>query len=657
VNPSALDRLRVAAVGCVAAMLVAHGAAWLLAPQVDAWNGRLLDPLLRLRASGGATREPSPVAFVELSDADRLALMDHGTDTDRAAFARVIANLASLDPAAIAVDVVFAGARSPADDQALVAATLSRVPIYYGMAFQTAEDGAAPDRLASADEEWIREQSWSLDGSDEAALPRGSSVLSTVRELASASRGLGVLNVEPDADGVHRWLPLVIAHDDHLYPTLALKVFADANGLRPHTLDAGRAGWLTLIDQRGERRAAIPVDETARLRLSFPGGWMDAPFRHYRFADVWRGFSTQDERAQWRDELAGRFIVVCDIATGSDVGPTPVDTRMPLAALHAVALHMFLTGDYLPDASPSLLLMLELAMLALIATAAVRYSPRALLACAAALVLLLMLLVVSVFWWLQAIVPPVRPGLVLAISATVTVAGRYLVEDRERRLLERSFGMYFPPAVASRIVRDPEFVTEGGERREITVLFSDICGFTPMAAGADPREVRDFFNEYFGAMTDIVFAHGGTLDKFIGDGLMAFFGAPDAQPDHATRAVEAAIAMQRHVAALEGRLRLGGHTSIRIRIGVNTGDAIVGNLGPPQRLTYTALGDAVNLAQRLEAAATPGGILIGERCRELLAPRIATSFRGAVGLKGVELPVKVHEVVWDAPGPDRAESR
>lgn len=221
------------------------------------------------------------------------------------------------------------------------------------------------------------------------------------------------------------------------------------------------------------------------------------------------------------------------------------------------------------------------------------------------------------------------------------------MESREKAVLRRSFEAYFPPAVVEKIVAEPEYISARGERKELTILFSDIRNFTSFSSTLDPDHIRRLLNEYFDAMVEIVFRFGGTVDKYIGDGLMVFFGDPEPQADHATRAVRAAIDMQKTTRLLGERWEREGGFAFQVRIGINTGEVVVGNMGSRRRLSYTVLGAPVNLAQRLESNAPPGGILISQRTCDLLENQVSTRPMGQLKVKGLETPVTVHTVSID----------
>mgnify|MGYP003348170222 FL=1 len=212
-------------------------------------------------------------------------------------------------------------------------------------------------------------------------------------------------------------------------------------------------------------------------------------------------------------------------------------------------------------------------------------------------------------------------------------------------MLFRSFEAYFPPNVVGRIMANPHLIASVGERKELTIMFSDLVGFTGRSASMSPDEIRVLLNSYFEAMIDIVFKYEGTVDKFMGDGLMVFFGDPDPQPDHALRCVRMAIDMQKKIRELSHSWEQGGGRPLQARIGINSGLVVVGNMGSARRLSYTVLGSAVNLAQRLESNAPLGGILISQRTQELIDGAVPTRHVGQVQIKGLEEPVDAFEVL------------
>jgi adenylate cyclase len=224
---------------------------------------------------------------------------------------------------------------------------------------------------------------------------------------------------------------------------------------------------------------------------------------------------------------------------------------------------------------------------------------------------------------------------------------RATVEESEKRQIRNAFRRYLNPEVTDMLARDPSRLRLGGERREITVLFSDIRGFTGISERLDAPVLADLLNQYLGAMTDIVFKHAGLLDKYVGDAVMAFWGAPVDAPDHAARCCRAALDMLAELQLLQVRWQRVGLPPIVIRVGLNSGQAAVGNFGSPQRFSYTAVGDSVNLASRLEGLNTVYGthILVSEATRSATGTEFVCREIDRVRVAGRRQPVQIHELL------------
>jgi adenylate cyclase len=203
-----------------------------------------------------------------------------------------------------------------------------------------------------------------------------------------------------------------------------------------------------------------------------------------------------------------------------------------------------------------------------------------------------------------------------------------------------------PEYVVQQLLNNPHSFRLGGVNQTITVLFADIRGFTALSEKAKPEKVVGLLNRYFSAMTEIIFEHGGTLDKYIGDGLMALYGAPTASPGDAINAVKAAVAMQKRLITLNIELENEGYGQIAVGIGLHTGEATVGYIGSDKRSEYTAIGDTVNLASRLESNARGGEILISEATADASGNLIPVTQRDALTVKNRVQPVNVFEVRW-----------
>jgi adenylate cyclase len=221
---------------------------------------------------------------------------------------------------------------------------------------------------------------------------------------------------------------------------------------------------------------------------------------------------------------------------------------------------------------------------------------------------------------------------------------RYAEQLRREATVRSNFERYFAPNVAADIAQQAEAIRQGGERRPTTVLFSDIRGFTAIAEGMGPDAIAQFLSEYFTEMVEVIFEHGGTLDKFIGDAIMALWGAPIAHSDDPDRAVRAALGMQRAVARLNERWASQGRPEIGVGIGINHGEVFAGNIGSHRRLEYTVLGDPVNIAARLCAEAAPGEILVSEQVLRVVRDQLSCEYLPEMALKGKAQVVQVYRL-------------
>ena len=235
----------------------------------------------------------------------------------------------------------------------------------------------------------------------------------------------------------------------------------------------------------------------------------------------------------------------------------------------------------------------------------------------------------------------------VAVQTAIAVENARAHERLAREEVARAnYSRFLPEYVVKQMLENPESFKLGGVSQTITILFADIRGFTRISEHALPEKIVSLLNRYFSAMTDIIFAHGGTLDKYLGDGLMALFGAPTATPEDASNALNAAVAMQRRLLGINTELRQEGLSEVGVGIGLHTGEVIVGYIGSERRSEYTAIGDAVNTASRLESNATGGQILISDATAKAARSRYKLRPREPIAVKNREQPVELWEVDW-----------
>jgi adenylate cyclase len=345
------------------------------------------------------------------------------------------------------------------------------------------------------------------------------------------------------------------------------------------------------------------------------------------------------------EEFAGKIVLVG--ATSPilhDLFPTPFATsgRMPGVEIHANVLETLFQGIPLQRVPRALSLALVLAAALLATRLADRLRPLPGLAVVLLGIVGYGLICLAAFlwgrFWME--VMPVPAALVAGHAATTVQ--NFIREQRERRRLSR----FFSPAVVAEVVHQKDDRQLGSSRRLTTVLFSDIRGFTSMSERMSPEDVASFLREYLTVMTDAVFKEGGTVDKYIGDAIMALWNVPFEQPDHAARAVRTALAFQERLKPLAARFQEKYGGDLRCGVGINTGDAVVGTIGSEQRLEYTAIGDTINLGSRLESITKDFKvpIVLSETTRSHLGQEFITRYLGEVKVKGKEIPVKIFTV-------------
>jgi adenylate cyclase len=456
-----------------------------------------------------------------------------------------------------------------------------------------------------------------------------------LRRFITASAANGHVNVDPDADGALRRVELVIRLGDGLYPSMTLETARLALGLSrtrvrltaDHTVQLGST--------------VIPTDDSGALLLSYYGP--AGTFRNIPAVDVLTASSPPP--------VKDHVVLVGFTAHGlMDVRPTPFDSVMPGVESHATAIANLLEGRGLRQLAG--MAVVETIAVVLLGLAGPLLLPRigAIWGTVVALGLAAGTTGLA-HWgfrngtWIQLLPPLVA----LAVGHVGSVTYQVLTEERERRWIKQAFRQYVPPAVVEQIGRDPTKLTFGGERRVLTVLFSDIRGFTTYSEQHTPEEVVGALQEYLTSLVEVVFRHRGTLDKFIGDATMAFFGAPFENPDHALQACRAAVEMSDAVARLNERWKAAGREPFVTGFGIATGEMLVGNFGSSQRFTYTVIGDQVNLGARLESLnkeyETARHIIISQGTYELVRDHVVVRPLGSVTVKGKHQAVDIFDLV------------
>jgi adenylate cyclase len=453
--------------------------------------------------------------------------------------------------------------------------------------------------------------------------------------LVPAAQTLGHVTMLADRDGTTRWEAVVFEDRGHYYPSLAIQAVRVASGIEPGrlTLDFGRELLVGSV--------AVPLDPRDRMLINYagPGG----AFRYVSAVDLLNGTVPPTV-------VRDRIVFVGATAAGTyDLRVTPTSPVMPGVEKHATVAANVLSGRFLRR--PDWVELVELAGILILPLGLAWLLPRLRPVVSLGAVLVLWgALFAAVHLAFQAglWLPVVYPTLALGLAFVGITVYRLLTEERQRLWTKRAFQQFVSPEVVERLMDNPAALQFGGEVRNLTVLFSDIRDFTGYTERHPPQEVVQMLQEYLTRMVDQVLGQQGTLDKFIGDGVMAIFGAPVPLPDHAERACRSALGMIEELKTLQARWKTEGREPFRIGIGINTGDMMVGNLGSEQLFDYTVAGDGVNIGARVESLnkefETTTSIIISETTYLAAQDVLDVRRLGEATVKGKSRPIVVYEL-------------
>jgi adenylate cyclase len=460
-------------------------------------------------------------------------------------------------------------------------------------------------------------------------------------ELARAAASSGTFTIRQDIDGIVRWMPLALECGplEEVFPPISVLAAWHYLGEPPMTVHVGPTGVEGI--QMGER--FVPTDARGRMLVNYAGPPLTFP--HFSIGDLLAGNVPEQQ-------IRDRIVLVGATATGTyDMRATPFGTVFPGVEIHASVVDNLLRGDFVTRPGWGALydLAVIVALALLTGFALPKLGAMSSAALTAGLFVLHVLVAQLVFVELGVWLSIVYPLLALGTTYTRLTLAAYLTEQRERRKVQGAFGQYVAPVVVQQILEDPAKLELGGEERVLSVLFSDLQGFTSASERFSPREMTQFLSEYYGRMTELIFAEEGMLKEYVGDELMAIFGAPVHHKDHARRACAAALAMQRQRGAMSEEWQRIGRPALVARTGVNSGPMLVGNIGSEYRMSYGAVGDNVNLGSRLEGLNKQYGseVLIGENTAGLLGDAFVLRELDQVRVVGKNEPTRIYELLAD----------
>ena len=553
----------------------------------------------------------------------------------RSVWGRVVDHLTEEGAKVIVFDVFFTEPENVDSDDLFQKSIMQSGRVILPIVFDFTEQGYKESSFTDKKLDFMIPSAYSVfKNTDEPFYPlEAKMVLPTLLRFSSVANSIAHINMVPDGDGTLRWELLAIKYKGDYYTPIELQAAWLYRGLKKEDL---------VLDFKGKvhlGNTTIPTDGHGRMLINYRGP--NGPFPIYSISDIL-------DRTTPTGTFKDKIVLIGATALGIyDLRVTPFSPNMAGIEKHASVVDNVLHGDFIyrTDSSVVFLIFLFAVVLGI-------FIPRFGAKAGAALFLVLFagyagtvyfLFVTKGIWFNL-----VYPASALFFGYTSQTAYRFFTEERRARDIRKMFSSYVSKRIVDELIRDPSKAKLGGERKEITVLFSDIRGFTSFSEKHEPEEVVSILNEYLSAMTNIVFDYEGTLDKFVGDAVMALWGAPVGQPNHAERSVRCAITMIKKLEELQKKWTAEGKTALDIGIGINTGDMVVGNMGAEgKKMDYTVIGDNVNLAARVEGLTRQynNHIIITEFTYNRVEDIVNVNELGSVTVKGKQHPVVIYDLI------------
>lgn len=613
------------------------------------------------RFNARASSDPPPDPRIVLVGIDDQALKKFGRwqDWSRTIHADLLEALAFRPPRVVAFDLFFSeNSKNPEEDIYFADSLALHPGAITGMYVETSREALLDQRDGK------EYPAISLHGTrpfpnvqgDRSKLLSGPTASTPIQVIAESSWTASVNCPPSRIDGMRREIPLLVNIDEEVYPSLVLQILMQEEEVSREDVKIQLGEFIRVPKRDSNEHWEIPIDESGFLYLNYRdtnrlvdhsyvqiGGWIA---REVELGEPW---------PEGKPPIENQILIIGQSAEGlSDFGPSPYRAEEALFRVQATALDSILREDYIRQI-PLPVMLTGWLVIAWMTLFLLRKAPTS-LAIVIPIVIIVAIILSSflLFRTHSLLVPLALPIVGFVLIHTVITGDRLVLELREKKYIQGVFGSYVSPDVVNQIISSGETPELGGEKVEITILFSDIQGFSTFSEQLEPEALVELMVEYLSEMTDIVTDRGGTLDKYIGDAIDAMYGAPLPLEDHAYRGVLTAIEMQRMQLDLCERWKKSDRPDLvknmRTRIGLNTGPAVVGNMGSRRRFNYTMMGDNVNLAARFESGAKAYGVytmITGETLQAARDTRddIVCRLIDQIVVKGRTLPVEAYEVV------------
>ncbi|MEW6679739.1 MAG: adenylate/guanylate cyclase domain-containing protein [bacterium] len=558
-------------------------------------------------------------------DNDSLRHLGRWQNWPRKYYAEVI-DYATKDGAkAIGFDIFFPEYSNPKDDNALIETTKKSGNVIHSFFFPETSETKQIYNLEPM-------KKFSLSLPSKGFFQKNSAITPSIIEIQEVAKGIGYDNKYPDKDGKTRLISLVAKYQDRLYLSLSLATVCSVLNVKPDQIKF-KDNYLLLSNKK-----KIPVEEGAKMWIKYLG-----PSRTFRFVSFYNVLKKRLGKGQFKDKIA----IIGGSAEGLfDIMSNPFSSVYPGVETHATIIYNILNNNFLKRIHSlfSFAIVLFLGIMVGISSSFLSLKKGILVTNG----LLFGYLTTSIILFKNGlIIPMVSPSFSMGLSFLSVWLWRFQTEEREKKKVRGMFSRYVSKDVVEVLVSNPDAFSIGGKRLELSVLFSDICGFTTLSEKLQAEEIVSLLNEYFTAMNQIIFKHKGTLDKYIGDAIMVFYGAPLYPEDHAKRAVLTALEMIRELNRLKKEWKARGKEELDIGIGINTGEMVVGNIGSDIQTNYTVIGDEVNLASRLEGMTRryDAQIIISKATHEKIKDEILSREVDLIVVKGKTRPVMIYEPI------------
>lgn len=583
----------------------------------------------------GPIKPPSSVVIVAI---DNKSVKEIGRwPWSREIIGDLIKGMAEYGVKVTALDVVFSETQNLGSDSALAESIALSGNVIAGHFFRNEMHPIDPEVLAQIQSSKIGQLQ--IDsGVTSVPLVEYANMDANIASIGQGALAYGFFNVISDSDGLFRQLPLLMLYKGDIYPSLVLQALQQYTHETSH-VGIGNSGIRAI--QLG--KFTIPSNQEGELSVNYygPGGSITT----YSAVDIIK-------KRLLPDALQGKLAFVGFTEMGIyDVRPTPFDSVLPGVEIHATAAANTIEQRFVIHNSSTILMeRVTLLLLPIVLALLLGLAPSASISFLAGSGLSALYIAANYLLFSRYLLDLslLHPLMALGLTTVSSEIYRSLVVDRKGRYMKKAFSNYVSADLVAQIMKNPDSLKLGGEKREISILFSDIRGFTSLSEKLSPEDLVQLLNEYLNPMTLIVLEEKGTLDKYIGDAVMALYNAPLDVAEHADHACRSALKMMVKLAELNRSFVERGIQTIDIGIGINTGDAVVGNMGAAMRFDYTAIGDNVNLASRLEGLNKMYGthIIVSESTRRLAGSDLLFREIDLVAVKGKLQPIPIYELMF-----------